>query len=255
MLFRSAGITKKDGTKFTIKEATELSLDMGVDMSLTCFHCGAHTMNAKLIEGEITLLGFEDVGKGKWDYVPLEECTMPEYKPYSVRIDIPSGKMLVSNFFRGANSITKEVKHHEDYSINMEAGRIKTTNLYADNGVVNFSTGNCGCSFFKDNDEENSFVVNQGWYAEETEYDVGSEDEKIYLTHQARFNNEVADVCCDYWGFQVVDHDLFFEKGYDVEQDGKYQTIECEAGTYEFTNYYKVQGDENDNYATIKKVK
>jgi len=205
-----------------------------------CWSCGEHSAKILLRGTEITPLAFKSGAKlGQGTYVPFEPCPIDPSIPYSVEIDIPSGKMLVANHFSHIFDDIQD-KWAEKFSVNYLLGRKNCSEEYAKQGYVEMNIGNCSCRLFKMNKEGSEFHMGSWGHAED--------------------EDEVASVCTDFWGFGITDHDRAMARGLE-EVCAKnpyfsFDTVKCVPGRYRFTHQYHLLKDEEDTrpYTIIERI-
>jgi hypothetical protein len=194
-----------------------------------CSCCGVKACMGTLTKDVLTITHVHDNR-------PLEPCPIDRQKPYSVEIDIPSGKMVVGNFFKELRNIPHDAWHNDPRrpmyavdSVNYHIGRQARSEMLAKRGYVELCIGNCGCSVYRDGD---GLVV------------LGDEDARKPL---------LADVCTDVWAYGVVDHDLFVKHGCDTEQITA--IIDVAPGRYRCEHHYDTDaGQESMVWTTISRV-
>lgn len=193
------------------------------------------------------------------------ECKYKDGCPeYSIRLNIPSGKMLFANHFKNLFDFTelpefKDKAYSDEFSINFFEGKKRCTEEYAKLGLAEFNIGNCACDMFK---------VKNG------EFFVGAYFEDDENNHEDIFSKvkQVGDVCTGFWGFCIVDKDTFEAKvgKEDLSNpkrsqgmqwidskilDDTINVIKCTPGVYEFTHrYHLLKEDEPRIYTTIKLI-
>ena len=168
-----------------------------------------------------------ECGEGiKWDITEneikaLNKCKYPNgYPEIEFTINIPSGKMVVGNDFRGIFPVIG------DHYVNHTIGIVRTTEDYAKVNMAHCFVGNTCPSVFKINNK--SFVIgNTGAHSK----------------HPVPKSKRVGGICTDLWWFSIADHDEFIKRGGKI---GNYvDVIECKAGIYEFSHKYHLL-DHND---------
>lgn len=187
-------------------------------------------------------------------------CPMGKIEPYSVVIDIPSGKMLVANVlhkwydWKKASPENEKLSHEREYCINYITGQKHYSEKMSELNCASFNVGNCSCDLFQTSKKKDSFVMG----------DYELQNKKGY--------KEVASVCTDFWGYYIVDKDDFIAKAGNeelivVSEVGEYrlkstgsavQEVSCVPGRYKFTHrYHLIVGDDNSGqvFTHIKRIK
>ena len=186
-------------------------------------------------------------------------------KPYSIEIDVPSGKMLIANVLHKWYDWVKmkpeyeRLQYSHEYSVNYKIGQKNYSEKMALLNCASFNVGNCSCDMFQTNSKKDRFIVG----------DCGLGNRKGYI--------KVGNVCTDFWGYYIVDRDDFISKAGRAElvnenprcKDGmqlrKLKTtdhdvyeIDCVPGRYKFTHkYHLIEGDDTCNkaFTHIRRVK
>lgn len=171
---------------------------------LDCSHCG-QKIEAKLVKGKVKL---------------TKKCKYPNgYPAYEFELNVPSGKMVVGNDFRGLFPVVGT------YYINNIIGCAKTTQQYAKAGLAHAFVGNTCPGLFKVNDK--SFVIGvQG------------------RNNPIKGAKRVAGVCTDLWWYSIADYDEYVKRTGEKPEDVQYvDVVKCEPGVYKFKHQYHLVQD------------
>lgn len=195
---------------------------------LRCWSCGTASSIIEMTGNTLKPLRYKP-GRSFLDFshVELEDCPIDPKLPYSVEIDIPSGEMVVSNHL---SPLFEEIKdrHSEGKSINHLWGRKTCTEEYAKQGYIEMNIGNCSCRLYKMNKDSSKFVMGE--------------------SDCVRGRNEVANVCTDFWGYGIADHELAKKNGLaQMTKERPHQSFDivpCKPGRYRFTHRYHLCRDE-----------
>lgn len=181
-----------------------------------------------------------------------EATTVCEYsggiQPYSVILDVPSGKIVFGNDFRSF-----VVCDDSRYDVNAKVGKKNTTEAYARVGLVHIFVGNTCPRVYKN---ETGLTVESRY---EPDYDEKSEDEVDQDSHWQRENESLGSICTDLWWFSAMDYDHFMraakEEDIDLQQED-YFIVDVEIGSYAFSDNFArhEHGTENCVYSHIQKL-
>ena len=155
------------------------------------------------------------------------ECPHPNgYPAYSVRVNVPSGKLIFGNDFRDL------VRIAASYDVNRERGTHQTTQAYADHGMIHVFVGNTCPGIYRVNDSRINIVSPEG----------ASDAEGNDLPTKKPKGEVVGSICTDLWWYSAMDYDLF--KKLAKERRGKewkkrisqWETVvKVKPGCYEIT--------------------
>lgn len=174
------------------------------------------------------------------------KCSIPGAPaPYSVQINVPSGKLICENDLR------EFVPGVEDMYTTAYVEMVKYVNEYAAGGLFHAFVGNsCPSLYLKNND-----IL--------TVANVHDDDDEDYIDHG--FGEQVGSICTDLWWFSIMDEDTLLknhkefypnDKKFNFDEM-KFTIIDVEPGLYEMTVHpmaIKNDMDEIVHYATIKRI-
>lgn len=206
---------------------------------LRCWSCGEKASIWEMTGNVLKPLRYDRAKPLRdFSHIELGECPIDPTLPYSVEIDVPSGKMVVANRL---SPLFKEIedKYSEEKCVNYLWGRKNCTEEYARQGYVEMNIGNCACRMFRMDPEGSKFVMG--------DYECASGHE------------EVASVCTDFWGYGIADFDLAVKNGLAKMQEDRphmdFNIVECKPGRYRFTHrYHLCREDGTDIYTYIELV-
>jgi hypothetical protein len=223
-----------------------------------CHKCGKDRLKFIIKDNKIVL----------GDACPYPEKEFPEY---SIELDIPSGKMLVTNvlhqWFNPWVGDMKDQKYKQENNICHLHGQKRDTERQASNGCGEFHISNCGCDMYQMDGTAEKFVMGFGyWEDDEAEHNYFDDNGGI----------QVADVCTGYWGYYMVDLDEFLRRAGpdELEMPKRIDTdrmnecilksrpnmtaaiVKCVPGRYRFTHRYHLvrESDKGKTYTTIERI-
>jgi len=261
-----------------LKDETKDRIQVGKhNDSYKCYKCGKGHLDLYINRAEKKFeIHHTTLGRGSGFGVEWGDCMYIDgFGPYSVEIDIPSGHMLFSNHFRKLYDWTtiegnEDKRWSDEFSINQLHGRKRTSEETAKLNCAELNIGNCSCIMYQNANDEDKFIV--GDYGEiEEKLEDGTWNYR-YPFEEAGYK-EVGNICCDYWGYCVVDKKDFLnktskkdlvkrrvEKGvvhYNSESlDTDIVQVKCKAGRYRFTHRYHLCHDDKDGqiYTHIERI-
>jgi len=129
--------------------------------------------------------------------IATTECPHPDgYPAYSVRINVPSGKLIFGNDFRDLIDVAAS------YDINRTLGCEQTTRAYADAGMIHVFVGNTCPGVFQVSDTRINIVSPERRSA-------GEEQDYIDLPTKEPKGKLCGSICTDLWWYSAMDYDLF----------------------------------------------
>lgn len=153
-------------------------------------------------------------------YKKLESCTIKKELDYKLQLDIPSQKIVFTNYFRGILDDDK----YKDHSLNSYKGMVEHAKAYEKDNIGYVFVGNTSPSIFinkeKDNIVAGNFYVLEEYdgYKKDNEledffdnYDI-SKEEIQNLEKQLNGFKEKGKVCTDLWAITFMDYDQFISK-------------------------------------------
>lgn len=148
-------------------------------------------------------------------------CPLPEGITTEITIDVPSGKLVVTDDLRPVFN-----GFRDDFaSYNTAKGQAQVTEEYAKQGCAYGPVGNSCPTLYRTG--EDTYVIANPAYDPDTDTETVPDGwEKL------------AWVCTDLWAYSIADHDLWAARGGnspDVSFTG--QVIEIPAGRYTFTHH------------------
>jgi hypothetical protein len=190
-------------------------------------------------------------------------CPYPNgHYPFSVELNVPSGKMFFENDLRDLFSIVG------GYNVNSSLGLVKTTEAYEKVGMAHGFTGNsCPAILQSDGQHLNISLppdMEKKWDNELAKEVDLTPEEKQELEKVNPPGEKIGWICTDLWWYSCVDYDelkrRYLIDGGDeekFEQQQKHATIaNVKPGVYKFTHYdrkhWDVWGDDKvENPRTI----
>lgn len=188
----------------------------------SCPHCGQR-------------LGYSFDGK---KLAVIGECPYPKGQPpYSIELNVPSGKMVVANDLRDGFPVLGS------YNVNTIEGIKNTMLAYAKVGMAHGFVGNSCPGVYRAKKSKSEFAI-------------GCNGKQGHPIKGAR---RIASVCTDLWWYSIVDYDKFVEH-YGEEPDSQYYNIvKCEPGVYKFTHRHHIENNKDWNdtkvFTLIKRVR
>lgn len=130
-------------------------------------------------------------------------CPHPDgYPAYTVRINVPSGKLIFGNDFRDI------VEIDASYDVNRTRGSEQTSRAYADAGMIHITVGNTCPGLYKVSETRINVLSPEthNIYAE-----TGTEDDADPDANLAKppKGEHVGGICTDLWWYSAMDYDLF----------------------------------------------
>jgi hypothetical protein len=151
------------------------------DHNATCNSCSTE-INFKVLKNKI---------------VATSECPHPDgYPAYSVKLNVPSGKIIFGNDFRDI------VRIDADYDVNGTRGTEMTTRAYADAGMIHVYVGNTCPGIYKVSESRLNIVSPSSAMS-------GEDDGYKELPTKPPKGVEVGGICTDLWWYSAMDYDLF----------------------------------------------
>ena len=175
---------------------------------------------------------------GKKVYAKSECEVLNGIKPWTIEINVPSGKLVFANDLR---DLFPNIK---DYDINHKYGQKLSEEAYAKLGLFNIYVGNtCPDIYSLDNKLIIGNVIN---------YDT----DKPYPGYENVIRE--GGVCTDVWDVSACDYDDYMNR---IKSEDNYLnnisvvTLKDGPGIYELTSYYSCASDRDNliEYAVIKK--
>lgn len=162
-------------------------------------------------------------------------------KPWTLEIDVPSGKLAMKNDMR---YFIDPTEGGMEFSVNLTIGIKQAEEYYATMGMFHCFVGNT-CPRVCKMPNGQIIIGNLMDYDTDELYPEYSEAEMLGA------------ICTDLWWFSACDYDLFMKHN----PDGLYKDWDIlvelpEPGRYKCTSYYAANGsDDLREYAVIEKVK
>lgn len=208
-------------------------IPLGYHLDTSCWICGLKPNFVTLQGTVLSPLHRDYHTPGDHNPEPLEICPMDPTIPYEIEINIPSGEMIVANHLRDLFPERADEEKYGNNSINFLYGRKKHTEHYAKFGYGEFNIGNCACDMFPVNGSNSNFIVGS--------YECSTE-------------KQIADVCTDFWGFGITDHQLAISLGLEkFKKDhsfSDFDIVTCKSGRYKFSHRYHLCNDESTDIYT-----
>jgi len=167
-----------------------------------------------------------------------------EVKPFSVEIQIPSGKLVLVDWPENGQDILEYLDDDKEPSINSFKGVVLRSQKYSQENIMHFFVGNSSPQvYYKDG----LIYIGQDGYNES--------DEEFPLMEDATVNTSI---CTDLWWITAFDVEVYrnlIKKkfGEDIseefeEQYLQYEYINVKPGIYKCTHYYNtVKSRDNRN--------
>lgn len=164
--------------------------------------------------------------------VAENECVCAKgIPPYSVEMDIPSGKIIFANDLRHWIDVAA------DYDVNYVQGQRRTAEAYAANQMFHFSVGNtCPGIYMKD-----GFITigNPSYNADDDDDDADVDEDKIAEERAKPYGKKLGSICTDLWWWCGVDYNHFKKvagKDFDKVVKDHYTTVvKVKPGRYKAT--------------------
>lgn len=178
-------------------------------------------------------------------------CEIPGgLKPWTIELDVPSGKLVFENDFRNLFPEAEE-DEHANVSVNLTKGVKLTEEMYAKYGMFHCFVGNTCPGIYKFPDGR----VVIGSYPDEV---YNKDTEEYEPVDHGVDQYSVGSICTDLWWFSAMDHDEYVKRGGDFEKRGWVtpDVVEVEPGRYKLTSYYSCRGygEDANEYAVIEKI-
>lgn len=136
--------------------------------------------------------------------------------PYSVEMDIPSGKLVV------ANDLRQFIDVAADYDVNYEEGCRRTAEAYAANGMFHFFLGNTCPGIYQKGDfitignpkrDEVDYVDDDGKkLPDKIIQAANAAAEKVAKEREKIYGKDLGSVCTDLWWYCGVDYEYLKKK-------------------------------------------
>jgi len=165
--------------------------------------------------------------------IALSPCQHPDGFDLTIRLDIPSGRMIIGNDFRPEFDVADQLAH----DINTPKGIINTIKELEADKAAHFFVGSSSPGVYQTG--ENQFMVAS----------LSAEDEL------KEADKEVAFVSTELWWVTAVDGDEYDQRGCSYDAD----EVLVQPGTYVFTynflrkEFESIERSETQIYATIEK--
>lgn len=215
----------RDGRDILVMEADQFSPEIRViGGSIDCFYCSE----------------FQSWKKEGDKFVAQTECEYANFTTYSVKLNVPSGRIVVADDLRGVFGDAEEVRpelEQEDY--NATKGRVLHARVYEELGVAYGCVLNTCPDVFlvSDGDEQKLVIASTEWDEEA--------DEPIIPAGWTK----IAGICTDLWAYSIADYDDYVAKravaeeaGFPSGRDADVEVAEIPAGVWEFTHFAEQAG-------------
>jgi hypothetical protein len=134
----------------------------------------------------------------KTKIVADSECPHPDgYPAYSVRLNVPSGKIIFGNDFRDLIEIDAS------YDINRTKGCEQTSRAYADAGMIHIFVGNTCPGVYQISERRINLLSKEYIYSSDDDADESAPGAKEPK------GECVGGICTDLWWYSAMDYDLF----------------------------------------------
>ena len=186
----------------------------------TCSLCGK-TIEARLSADASKLEYLTPVGK--WDAETVEVRTCPAADLISAgklvaEIDVPTGNLVFTNFFRGMPAIERKV---DKYSLNQVVGRNKIMQVYAEHNIGFGQTGNTILEVIQ---------RRVGLTIQVPPFDSGPGIRGCVYSMKRPKRKILGEICCDMWRWMCMD-ESFITQHEAVPSDGHF-TVKIQPGRY-----------------------
>ena len=138
------------------------------------------------------------------------------FGPYSVEMDIPSGKLVI------ANDLRQFIDVAADYDVNYEEGCKRTAEAYAANGMFHFFLGNTCPGIYQKGDfitignakhDEVDYVDEDGKKIQQKIIDAANKAaDKKAKEREKPYGKDLGSVCTDLWWYCGVDYEYLKKK-------------------------------------------
>lgn len=241
-----------------------------------CFKCGQ--------EFPLVVLSATEIGLGpNWDMIDKrqEDCTcqFPNgMKPVTIRFNVPTGKLVFSNFFDDRKPTDKkpqdcdcyaserdgkttmeifELKDKWDHSINDFIGRVYLMRHYASKFNIAYGQmGNMGIAIYVNRTGDKIIIGNA--YPED--HDKDSKTYKQWMRLKKQGFREVGNISLEMWRWMACDKSILDQYEIPLKEEGDMFgvcTVEVKKGKWKMTHYYDSDvGTEDDFvYSVLQLVK
>jgi hypothetical protein len=149
------------------------------------------------------------------------ECAVPGgIQPYSVLLNVPSGRIVMANDLRELTQI------NDNFNVNKTCGQVGLTKAYAEDGMVHIFVGNT-CPGVYEKDGKIEVGLDNSW--QDDEEDLSAE----------QVGKDLGSICTDLWWYSAMDGDLFearcAEQGIDPKSLIEVE-VNVEPGVYAFSD-------------------
>lgn len=212
-----------------------------------CFKCGK-TLRVYLRSDGVLGLGQyrENCLKDK-DFSPEEiVCPLKDgVKPHSIRIGVPTGKLLFANFFREIEIAPEGKKYSTEFNLDTPLGRQNIARYLASQNVGYAQTGNLTVQFFKKGDE--IIVTRSEALDAESELKYCRKQPEKYAVEIAKYTEMIkffegyeyiGSISCEVWRWMCADRQHLEAQGFSPEKNMDYVDVAVTPGTWELTDYY-----------------
>lgn len=194
-------------------------------------------------------------------YEELQPCSIKKELDYKLELEIPSKKIVFTNYFRGILDDDK----YKDFSLNSYKGMVEHAKAYEKDNIGYVFVGNGSPSIFIDENKKNiiagNFYVLEEYegYKEDNEledffenYDI-SKEEIEKLEKELNGFEEQGYVCTDLWAVTFMDYDQFLStlrkkgiKEEDYNQD--FFIVDIDGTKIEIETTYIENNDDNNKF-------
>lgn len=181
-------------------------------------------------------------------------------KQHSMELDLSSGKLLIANDMRRLfgsdeeqDAIEQEFQDRRNegrhISINNTLGRMLNTEMWAENDMMYFQTGNTSPNYYF-NEEKNYFVFRDAFEEWEEYQDKAPDLDNLPFSIDLNNEKHLGSICTDLWAIHAMSMDTFKQlckqHGLDEEEMIRKLNIKIHnvtKGIYQCTTYYETIED------------
>lgn len=248
------------------------------DVEHTCFGCDSELYVVLIDEKTLAYVPSGDYwdicdkSENKYDYsftkddlTKCEAIDLIKSKKMTTVIDVPSGKLIIQNYFKTDELYDREDKY-SGASICSTLGRYELMKYMATKNVGYGQMGNMHINIYSNKkgeiiigDDFDSYEDNK-WYYESNPQEI-NEDWIETQKNMKNFDRLLKDggyesngnICLSVWRWQCMDKELLM--GYGEEPNKESIEIEVPIGKYEINHYYDFSKEHDPIYSTIKLIK